>query len=144
MDIGPEPKGWSDVGVLAQGVFDESLLDEARSSTYLMDLDKAKNRPDGVTEAHAFARYVPLWQLLRFDDKTMTKDAALLSYKWFLWATRKKAKAIKSTTGQNATHVDMTGGNFYITADATDTQSVQLRNGTTHKLVLNEETFLKL
>ena len=128
----PPTKGFSDVGILEDGDTDVShFASIMHDCPYMMDLDGAKHKPDGVVEEQAVGAYTPIWDLIRVGSTEINRSQAGRSFRGLLdrLAITKKRNAAKEPT-----HVDMSGGKFFIPVDAQD-----------DKFPLDtEETFLKL
>ena len=141
----PLPNDWSNVGRLEEGTFNGSSLRGlvGLGGDYLMNLDDAKRLPDGVIEEAAYTKFTPMWQLLKVEDATMDKSAALHCFKWFLSATEKKAKTLRRTANQQPTHVGMNYINNHIPERTADEVKFQVK-GQEFRMKLNEENFIKL
>lgn len=111
-----------------------TMLDEfkavMRDCPYMMDLDSAGKKQDGEVESEAVGKFTPMWEMLRFDNKTLDKTLALRAFKNLLQSTMITRS---KNQGHEPTHLDMSGGKFYI-PEALPGESK----------TLTEETFLNL
>lgn len=128
----PPTKGFSDVGILEEGDTDVSLFASImRECPYMMDLDGAKLKADGVVEEQAVGIYTPIWDLIRFGTVETNRSQAGRSFRGLLDRT---AITKKRNAAKEPTHVDMSGGKFFVPVESDDP-----------KLPFDtEETFLKL
>ena len=113
-DLAGPNAGFSDIGVLEEG---ECNVDDIRAqmsdATYMMKLKETN------AEENAIGVFKPIWQLLRYNDTTLTKSQSQRAYKGLMqrcWITKSK----KSLHGCEITHTDMTGASYHIPFTAKD------------------------